>query len=37
VIYAGAGFPKASLRRVALADAVALLPLAAVAAEAWIN
>jgi hypothetical protein len=37
VIYAGAGFPKGSLRRVALADAVALLPLAAVAADAWIN
>ena len=37
VIYAGAGFPKGPLRPIAVADAIALLPLAAAAADAWIN
>ena len=34
-IYANAGFPKGPLRPIALADAVALMPLAGAVAEAW--
>lgn len=34
-IYAGARFPKGPLRPIALADAIALVPLAGIAADAW--
>jgi hypothetical protein len=36
VIYAGARFPKGPLRPIAVADAVALIPLAFAAADAWV-
>lgn len=36
LIYASARFPKGPLRSIALTDAVALVPLAGVAADAWI-
>ena len=36
VVYAAAGAPKGPLRSVALVDALALIPLAAVCADAWL-
>jgi hypothetical protein len=36
-IYARAGFPKGPLRPIALADAIALIPLAAASVDAWIT
>lgn len=35
LIYVGARFPKGPLRPIAIADAVALVPLSAVGADAW--
>lgn len=37
LVYASARFPKGSLRTIALADAVALVPLIGVTVDAWVE